>query len=102
MTHRACRSAYLELVGGRLIEIQERAHIIKAILRNEIAKADVGDSEQLRLSRNQLEHFMTSVWQRLDDLKTTEDENWAKAKDSFESAWEDVAHSIRKAVARFS
>ena len=102
MTDRTCRSDYLELVEARLIEIQANVYSIKTMFRNEIAKGGGCDCEQLLLSRNQVEHFMTAVRQRLDDLKTAEDENWETAKDAFESAWEDFAHSIRRAVARSS
>ena len=101
MTHRNARSAYQEVAGVKLVEIQAKVYIIRAVLKNEIAKGSGSDSEQLRLSRKQVGHFMSAVQKSLDDLIAAEDENWDVAKDSFDSAWEDVANAIRKAVARF-
>jgi hypothetical protein len=102
MTYDTCRSDYLALAGAKLIEIQAKVYIVKAVLRNEIAKRDGCESEQFRRSKRQVEHFMTTAQQKLEDLRNTEDEDWETARDSFNTAWEDVAQSIRTAVAKFS
>ena len=102
MRQSACRSAYLELAGAKLTDIESKVAIIRVKMRNELASGNGCDMEQLRRASQQVEHFLSAARQRLEDLKSVEDDNWETARDSFNSAWEDVAQSIRKAVARFS
>ena len=97
-----CRSAFLELAAARLIEVQARGSIVNLKLRSEIAKRNGCDTEQLRRLNHQVEHFMTAAQQRFDDVESAQDGDWETARDSFNNACEDVAQSIRRAVARFS
>lgn len=102
MTHTIAQSDYMDLASAKLIEIKEKAHIVETKLLNEIADGKRFDCEQLQRSKQQVEHFMSTAQQKLDDLQAAEGEQWEMAKDAFNSAWEDVAQSMRQAVARFS
>lgn len=101
MKGRNCRSAYLELAGAKLMEIQNKVQIVRMILTKELEKGNRADSEQLRRSRRQVECFMMAAQQKLEDLRTTNGDDWDTARDSFNSAWEDVAQSIKLAIAKF-
>lgn len=102
MTDTDFRSAYLEMAEAKLIEIQANVAIVDLKVKHEIANGHGCAIEQIQLTNHQVEHFMSAARQKLHDLNLADDANWETARNAFNNAWEDVAESIRKAVARFS
>jgi len=101
VNNRSNRSAYVALASAKLIEIQGKVFIVRAILRREIAKGNSVDSQQLLRLRHQMNFFMLAAQRQLKELKKADNEDWHAARDSFNNAWEDVAHSIKLAIAKF-
>jgi hypothetical protein len=102
MTNRDARSTYLKLAEARLVEIQAKATIIDLKSKNEIAAGQSCVIDQITRSNTQVEQFMATARQKLNDLNSADDANWEAARDAFNSAWEDVSQAIRKAVSRFT
>ncbi len=101
MADRNSRSAYVALASAKLNEIQGKVFIVRALLRREIAAGNSFDSQQLRRLRRQMNFFMLTAQRKLKELKKADNENWYAARDSFNNAWEDVAQSIKLAIAKF-
>ena len=97
----AAKAAYSKDARKKLIVSRSKLDGVTMAVRQAIKLGDLKSSKPLYLAVSAMEVNFKDVEIRLGDLQESGEDGWEELRIPLESAWEDLAHSIRNLVARF-
>ncbi len=96
------KAAYSKDARKRLIVSRSKLDGATTAVRQAITVGGLKSSKPLDLTVNAMEANFKDVETRLGDLQNSGEDDWEELRILLESAWENLAHSIRNLVARFA
>jgi len=96
------QSSYTRKQAAKLEETKAKLDGVKAKIKTAVANGQIESSEQLMKAELQAESHLATVEQRLAQVKDASEVSLDDLKIGLELAWDDLAISIRKIVARLT
>lgn len=96
------KMTYVKTLEGRLSEKRIQLAYVKSRVARAADRHGNEVSEQLVNAERSADSAMARMTERLKNLHDADDETWEGLRRDIDLAWEDLAQSIRKVVARFS
>ena len=98
----AAKAAYSKEARRKLIESRSKLDGVVTGVKQAITLGRLRASKQLDLALRAIEISFEAVETRLRDLQKSGEDDWEELRVQLESAWENLAHSIKNLVARFA
>lgn len=98
----SAKAAYSKCARSKLTESRARLDGVSTAIQQAIATGRLTPSEQLDRARNAVEVNFATVETRLRALQKSGEGEWDELRYEVDSAWENLAHSIKNLVTRFS
>jgi len=98
----AAKAAYTQEARKRLVVFRSKLDGVTAAVRQAITLGRMRSSRQLDLVVNAMEANFKAAETQLKALQESGEDDWEALCIPLESAWENLAHSIKNLVARFA
>ena len=98
----AAKAAYSKDARKKLIVSRSKLDGVTIAVGQAITVGGLKSRKPLDLAVNAMEANFRDVETRLGDLQNSGEDDWEELRILLESAWENLAHSIRNLVARFA
>ena len=98
----AAKAAYSKDARKKLVVSRSRVDGVTAAVRQAISVGRLKSSKQLELTVNAVEANFKAAETQLRALQKSGEGDWEELRIPLESAWENLAHSIKNLVARFA
>jgi len=96
------KMAYVKTLEARLSAKSAQLAYVKSRVARAADRHRIEVSEQLANAERSADSAMATMTEQLKNLHDADDEAWEDLRYDINLAWEDLAQSIRKIVARFS
>lgn len=96
------KAAYSKEARKKLIESRSKLDGVMTGVRQAITLGRLRPSKQLDLALGAMEINFEAVETRLRELQKSGEDDWEELRVQLESAWENLARSIKNLVARFA
>lgn len=94
--------AYVKTLEARLSAKSAQLAYVKSRVARAADRHRIEVSEQLVNAERSADSAMATMTERVKNLHDADDETWEDLRHDIDLAWEDLAQSIRRVVARFS
>ena len=96
----SAKAAYSRKARKKLVESSAKLNGVRAGIKRAIEAGSLQSSDKLERAQRAMEARLAIAEARLGALQKSSEEEWEELRDELDDAWEDLAQSINKLVAR--
>jgi predicted nucleic acid-binding Zn-ribbon protein len=98
----SAKVAYSKSAQKKLAETRSKLAAVNAQIRSAMIAGQIDASEKLEQSQRAVDVNLAEAEAKIERLRKSDEDTWEAVQLEIETAWEDLSHSVKKLVARFS